>query len=147
MKYLSIIFCFIICLISVLVIIGLEYFIDNFFLIPILESVVIFLSVFSIYKTTNERLLTISIIFALFFLLFENSVYAIAIALNMVEGTGLTIKSVLSWRFLYNFLFVMIYVPLLTRGIKSGDKALYVLFFILGTCLHLGFNLVMQVIS
>ena len=144
MKSLAVVFIFIICFVSVGIILFLESFIDNFFIIPILESVVIFFSVWFIYKFSEESLLAICFIFAFFFLLLENGVYALAIALDMVD---LSYKTVLSWRFLYNSIFIFIYIPLLCNGLKYKDKALWVLYFIIGMVLHLIFNLVMGVVS
>jgi len=144
MRTLSIFFIFFICLISVLIICFLERWTTNFFLIPIVESFFIFIAILFLYKYSQENLISICFIFAIFFVLFENGVYALAIALNMIERGY---KEVLSWRFLYNFLFILIYIPILCFGLKYKDKFLWVLFFVCGTCLHLVFNLVMEVIS
>jgi len=144
MKILTILFIFVICLISVLAIIGLEYFFDNFFLIPLIESVVIFLAILFLLKFTKDNYFAIVFIFAIFFILLENGVYALAIGLNMVD---LGYKEVLSWRFLYNTIFIFIYIPLLCYGIKSKDKILMFFYFLIGTIGHLIFNLLMQVVS
>lgn len=149
MKYLTIILTFIVCFISILGIMGIEYFIDNFFLVPLIESIIIFWVILFLLKFTNENYFSVVFLFGIFFILLENSIYAIAIALNMVEGAGLTLKNVLSWRFLYNSLFILIYFPLLGYGLKKDrkDKFFVFLFFLLGVILHIIYNLIMHVIS
>jgi len=144
MRYLTVIFIFIVCLISVLAIIGMEYFIDNIFLVPLVESLVIFIAVLLLLKITGKNYFFIVFLFSFFFVLLETGVYAICEELGF---SNFGMKEIISWRLLYNSIFTFIYVPILCFGLKYKDKILWILYFVVGFIFHLGFNLVMEVVS
>jgi len=141
---LYIIFTFIITLFCVLIIMGAEYWITNQFLIPILESIVILCGIWFIYKNSQGNYFFIVFLFSLWFIIFETSIYALGELLNF---TNFGMKDLVSWRLLYNSVFTFIWIPLTCYGLKYKDKSLLFLFFIFGICLHLIFNLFMDVVS
>jgi len=139
------IFVFIICLISVLVIIGFEYFVgDNMFLAVLVEGIIVFISVWFLLKFSGENYFAVIFLYSLFFILFETGVYTICETLGFID---FGMRDLISWRLLYNSIFCFIWIPLSTFGIKSNDKILMFFYFLLSLCLHLVFNLIMQVVS
>ena len=145
MKTLSVVFIFLICLLSVLVICGVEYFVgDNMFLAVLVEGFFVFISIWFLLNFSEENYFVVVFLYSLFFILFETGVYAICEALGFVD---FGFKSLISFRLLYNSLFTFLWIPLSCLGLKYKDKALWALFWICGFCIHCAGNLIMEVIS
>jgi len=139
------IFIFIICLISVGLIIFLEKYIGGMFFAVIIEGFVVFLAVWFLLKITNEKYFAVIFLFTFFFIILETGIYALCGILGFIEGISL--RDLISWRMLYSSIFTFIWIPLTCRGLKYKDKMLWILFWILGFCLHLGGNMIFQVVS
>lgn len=139
------IFVFIICLISVGVIILLEYFFDNMFLAVLIEGIIVFLAVLLILKISNENYFSVIFIYSICFILLETGIYALCGILGMIEHISL--RDLISWRLLYNSLFTFLWIPLTCFGLRYKERLLWVFFWIIGFCLHLGGNLIFDVVS
>lgn len=126
---------------SVLVILFLESFITDFFIVPFLESIVIFLAILLLLKTSNESLGSITFMSAVFFFILETIVYLICSYLGLIDKMT---YDVLSWRLVYGLFFTMLWIPISVYGLKYKDKIFWFFFLFLGCLMHLGINLIMS---
>jgi len=141
MKKSTLFFTIFLTLFSVLCIIFLENYLDDFFFAPIIECVAIFLVVLFIKWRFDDSLFSITFLVIILFFIFETSVYLISVQLGFLSSS---MYEVLSWRIVYGGFFTFVWIPITILGLRYKQKALWFLFLFLGCLVHLIINLIMN---
>lgn len=141
MKTSTLFFTIFLTLFSVLSIIILENYLDDFFFAPIIECVAIFLVVLFVKWRFEDSLFGIVFLVIILFFIFETSVYLISVQLDFINSS---MYEVLSWRIVYGGFFTFVWIPITVLGLRYKQKALWFLFLFLGFLVHLIINLMMN---
>lgn len=144
MKTLNSVFIVVIMIFAVLKILLLEWFVKDFFLIPFIETIIIFFSILLITKVIDEGLSKIVFFSSFVFFCLETVVYLIYSYTGLVNSIP---SDVFAWRFVYGFFFTMIWIPVSCYGLKFKEKILWFFFLFLGCLIHLLINVLMSGLS
>jgi hypothetical protein len=120
----EIIFLLLVSLLSTIPFLLSNYFLSNYFLIVIIECISVFIGFLIVLRKSKQSFNLVINIFSIFYLFSRIGLMNIYSNVNFIY-------------FIYNFLLGIFWINIMVKGVKTKDKLLWALWFIVGLFINI----------